>query len=172
VSFIDVVKTLLVDVHLASLDITIKTKWGVSRWVGQSTAGWAWLREDGNRVANSSGRAGSHGVIEKSRGRWELHMDGGLRRICIGWSCGRMDDIVFADWRWHGVCHLRRVTNGTGAGRGHRTGSLAAIASVGKLMIVKTASQLGLFQVSGNMFVGHFLEASLKEINFLQLWVS
>jgi hypothetical protein len=41
-----------------------------------------------------------------------------------------------------------------------------------QLMVVKTASQLSLFQVSGNVFVGHLLEAGLEKVNFLQSCIS
>jgi hypothetical protein len=41
-----------------------------------------------------------------------------------------------------------------------------------QLVVVKTASQLSLFQVSGNVFVRHLLEASLEKVNFLQFCVS
>jgi hypothetical protein len=50
--------------------------------------------------------------------------------------------------------------------------TLAAVAPMRKLVVVKTASQLGLFQVSGNMFIRHFLEAGLEKVNFLQCSVS
>jgi hypothetical protein len=39
-------------------------------------------------------------------------------------------------------------------------------------VVVETASQLSLFQVSGNVFVGHLLEASLEKVNFLKCCVS
>ena len=35
-------------------------------------------------------------------------------------------------------------------------------------MVVETASQLGLFQVRGDVFIGHFLETSLEKIDFLE----
>lgn len=54
------------------------------------------------------------------------------------------------------------VSHGTSTRRGDGVGSLAAIAPVGQLMIVKAASQLGLLQVSGDMLVRHLLEARLK----------
>lgn len=36
-----------------------------------------------------------------------------------------------------------------------------------QLVVMETAGQLGLLQMCGDMLVGHFLQASLQEINFL-----
>jgi hypothetical protein len=55
------------------------------------------------------------------------------------------------------------------AGRGDRVGTLAAVASVRQLVVVKAASQLSLFQMSGNVLIGHLLETSLEKVNFLIL---
>jgi hypothetical protein len=38
---------------------------------------------------------------------------------------------------------------------------------MGELVIMEATSQLGLFQVRGNVLVGHFLETGLKKVNFL-----
>jgi len=39
-------------------------------------------------------------------------------------------------------------------------------------MVMKAAGQLSLFQVSGNMLVGHLLETGLEEVNFLKYVIS
>jgi hypothetical protein len=36
-----------------------------------------------------------------------------------------------------------------------------------ELMIVEATSQLGLFQVRGDVLIGHLLETSLEKIDFL-----
>lgn len=82
-----------------------------------------------------------------------------------------MHRAVLVDWRWHGVAHDGRMSNSVGAG-GDRATTLAAVAPMRKLVVVKTASQLSLFQVSGNVFIWHFLEAGLEKVNFLQCSVS
>jgi hypothetical protein len=89
-----------------------------------------------------------------------------LKRVVVGWWSDRLHGTVLVDWRWHGVVHDGRVSDSASAG-GDGAATLAAVAPMGKLVVVKTASQLSLFQVSGNVFVGHLLEASLKKINFL-----
>ena len=38
---------------------------------------------------------------------------------------------------------------------------------MGELVVVETTCQLSLFQMVGNVLVGHFLEASLEKIHFL-----
>jgi len=38
---------------------------------------------------------------------------------------------------------------------------------MGELVIVEATSQLSLFQVSGNVLIGHLLETGLEKINFL-----
>ena len=60
------------------------------------------------------------------------------------------------------------MSDSAGAG-GDGATTLAAVAPMRQLVVVKTASQLSLFQVSGNVFVWHLLEAGLEEINFLVL---
>jgi len=37
-----------------------------------------------------------------------------------------------------------------------------------QLVVVEAASQLGLFQMSGDMLIRHFLEPSLEKIDFLR----
>lgn len=75
-----------------------------------------------------------------------------------------MEGGVFVDGGWYGWMDggLRR----RGAG-GDRSGPLAAIAAVGELMIMEAAGQLGLFQMSGDVLVGHFLETGLEKVDFL-----
>jgi hypothetical protein len=63
------------------------------------------------------------------------------------------------------------MSDSAGAG-GDGATTLAAVAPMRKLVVVQTASQLSLFQVSGNMFIRHFLEAGLEKVNFLQCSVS
>jgi len=69
------------------------------------------------------------------------------------------------------VVHDGRMRNSSNTG-GDRSTTLAAVATMRKLVVVETAGQLSLFQVSGNMFVWHLLEAGLEKVNFLQYCVS
>lgn len=55
----------------------------------------------------------------------------------------------------------------TGARRTGGIGPLAAITTMRELMIVEATSQLGLFQVRGDVLIGHLLETSLEKIDFL-----
>jgi hypothetical protein len=55
-----------------------------------------------------------------------------------------------------------------GAGRA-RGGALATVAAVGELVVVETASQLGLLEVSSNVLVRHLLHASLEQVHFLKM---
>lgn len=83
-----------------------------------------------------------------------------MGRVAVGrWSDGLH---VLVDWGWHRVRHDRGVSHGTSTRRGDGVGSLAAVAPMGQLMVVKAAGQLSLLQVSGNMLVGHLLETGLK----------
>jgi hypothetical protein len=54
-----------------------------------------------------------------------------------------------------------------GARRTGGIGPLAAVTTMRELMIVEPTSQLGLFQVRSDVLIGHFLETSLKKIDFL-----
>jgi hypothetical protein len=45
------------------------------------------------------------------------------------------------------------------------------MASVGELVVVETAGQLGLLEVCSDVLVGHLLHAGLEEIVFLLLLV-
>lgn len=62
--------------------------------------------------------------------------------------------------------HDGRVAAGRAA-RGHGCCSLAAVAAVAELVVVETACELRLLQVSSNVLVRHLLETSLEEIDFL-----
>lgn len=121
-------------------------------------------------MAEISGWAAGNGLVEQAGGRWELHMNWRSRRVRISCWRDRLDGNVFvlADGRGHSMCHFGRVDSRAGTGRGDGACSLAAVASMRELMVMKTASQLSLFQVSGNVLVGHLLETSLKKIDFLQ----
>ncbi len=55
-----------------------------------------------------------------------------------------MHGTVLVDWRWHGVAHDGRMSNSADAGDDGAT-TLAAVAPMSKLVVVKTASQLSLF---------------------------
>ena len=50
----------------------------------------------------------------------------------------------------------------------HRVGPLAAVAAMRELVVVKATCQFSLFQVVGNVLIGHFLEPSLEEVDFLE----
>lgn len=87
--------------------------------------------------------------------------------VVVGhWRC-RVKSRILVDGRSHVVLHDWRLCSGFGGGNRIRT-LLAAVTSVGKLVIVKATSQLGLFQVSGNVLIRHLLETGLEEIHFLQ----
>jgi hypothetical protein len=123
-------------------------------------------------VAQIAGRAVRVGAWEKGRGSWKLNVDWRLRRIIVGrWGDG-LHGAILVDGRWHRVGHDGRVSDRPGTGRSDRVGTLAAVAPMRQLVVVKTASQLSLFQVSGNVFVRHLLEASLEKVNFLKCCVS
>lgn len=121
-------------------------------------------------MAEVAGRAVGVGSGKKSRCSGKLDVLWRLRRVVISrWGDG-MHGAVLVDGGWHGMVHDGRVRHGSSAG-GHRSTTLAAVATMRQLVVVKTAGQLSLFQVSGNVFVGHLLEASLEKINFLQFGV-
>jgi hypothetical protein len=169
VSFVDVAETFLVNVghgQLRCCNITVETQRGVGRWVRESTAGWRWLREDGNWVAEVAGRAVGVGTRQEGGSSGKLHMLWRLRRIVVGWWGYRLHGTILVDGRRHGVVHDGRVRNSSNTG-GDRSTTLAAVATMRQLVVVETAGQLSLFQVSGNVFVWHLLEAGLEEINFL-----
>jgi hypothetical protein len=56
--------------------------------------------------------------------------------------------------RWCVGVHHRGVVGRT---RGNRSGAFAAVASMGKLMIVQTACELGLLEMGSDVLVRHFL---------------
>ena len=63
---------------------------------------------------------------------------------------------------------IRRLVGGAGgASRSGRQRTLAAVATVRKLVVVKPASQLSLIQVSGDVLVRHLLPTGLEEVVFL-----
>jgi hypothetical protein len=122
-------------------------------------------------VAEVTGRAVGVGARKKGRCSGELDVLWGLRRVVIGWRGDGLHGAALVDRRWYGVVHDGRVSDSAGAG-GDGAATLAAVAPMRKLVVVETASQLSLFQVSGNVFVGHLLETSLEKINFLKCCVS
>jgi hypothetical protein len=40
---------------------------------------------------------------------------------------------------------------------------------VGELVVVQTAGEFGFLEVGGDVFVGHFLETGLEEVDFLEM---
>lgn len=88
--------------------------------------------------------------------------------MCIG---RRTDGahVRLMDRRGHRSSHDGGVRRRSSARGSKGVCSLSAIASMGKLMIVKAARKLGLFQVSSNVLIRHLLETGLKKIYFLVL---
>jgi hypothetical protein len=81
---------------------------------------------------------------------------GRLGRVVIGrWGDG-LHRAILIDGQWHRVGHNGRVSDRPGTGS-DRVGTLATVAPMRQLVVVKTASQLSLFQVSSNVFIGHLL---------------
>jgi hypothetical protein len=111
------------------------------------------------------------GAGEKCGSSGKLDVLWRLRRVVIGWWRDRLHRAILVDGRWHGMVHDGRMSHRPSTG-GDRASALAAVAPMRKLVVVKTTSQLSLFQVGGNVFVWHLLEASLEKINFLQCHVS
>jgi hypothetical protein len=122
-------------------------------------------------VAEVAGRAVGVGARKEGGCSGELDVLWRLRRVVVGWRGYWLHGTILVDGRWHGVVHDGRVRNSAGAG-GDGSTTLAAVAPMRQLVVVETASQLSLFQVSGNVFVGHLLEAGLEKINFLKCCVS
>jgi hypothetical protein len=122
-------------------------------------------------VADAAGRAVGVGSREECRCSGKLNVLWRPRRVVVGWWGVGLHGTVLVDRRWHGLAHDGRVRDSLSTG-GDRAATLAAVAPMRKLVVVKTASQLSFFQVSGNMFVGHLLETSLEKINFLHCCVS
>jgi hypothetical protein len=89
-----------------------------------------------------------------------------LRRVCICWGRNGLE-VGLVDWGRHGDWHDGRVNHGASTRRGDRVGPLAAVTSVRQLVVVKTACQLSLFQVSSDVLVRHLLETSLEKIHLL-----
>jgi hypothetical protein len=69
----------------------------------------------------------------------------------------------YRDWYWQDG----RLRSRAGARRTDGIGPLAAVTTMRELMIVEATSQLGLFQVRGDVLIGHFLKTSLEKIDFL-----
>jgi len=90
-----------------------------------------------------------------------------LRRVCICWG-GNGLEVGLVDWGRHGCWHDGRVNHGASTRRGDRVGPLAAVTPVRQLVVVKTACQLSLFQVSSDMLIRHLLETSLEKIHLLR----
>ena len=97
-------------------------------------------------------------------------MDRLRRKVVGGWRI-RLNG-TFVDWRWHGSREDRRVRGGASARGRDRVGSLATVATMRELVVMKATCQFGLFQMVGNVLIGHFLEPSLKEIDFLREAIS
>lgn len=89
-----------------------------------------------------------------------------LRRKGVGGWGIRLNG-TFVDWRWHGSREDGGVSRGVSARGRNRVGSLAAVATMRELVVVKATCQFGLFQMVGNVLIRHFLEPSLEEIDFL-----
>ena len=169
VSLVDMTKTLLVNaghVQLTGGNVAVKTKRRGGSRIRQSTTRRGGLGKDGNWVADVSGRAAGSGARKERRSRRQLNVNRGLGRICISRRGDRLN-VRLVDRGWHGDRHDRRLSHGPGTGRGDGVGTLAAVAPVRKLMVMEAASQLSLFQVSGDMLIWHFLETGLKKIHFL-----
>lgn len=99
----------------------------------------------------------------------QLHGSGRDRREAVRAARGRNGARSrLSDRGGHRGLHDRGVVRGR-TRRDRSRALLAAVAAVAKLVVVQAASQLGLLQVSGNVLVGHLLETSLEEINFLFL---
>ena len=122
--------------------------------------------KNGNGLAEGADRAVCGRPWEKSGSGRELDMVWRSRRLrVVRWANG--SHLGLMDRRRHRGSHDGRVGSRSSARGSKRVGSLAAVASVGKLMIVKAARELSLFQVSSNVLVGHLLKTSLKKIHFL-----
>jgi hypothetical protein len=132
-SVIDVAKTVFINIgnaQLVDLHIAIESQRCAGHRVGESATGWGRLWEDCHGVAQGPWRTVRSRAVEKSRGRWKLHMDRRLGSICIRWGRDRRKNIVLANWRWHGMGHYWGVCRGASARRCHGVGPLTAIASV------------------------------------------
>lgn len=166
--FIDLSKAFLVnalDAHWVGSHTTVEAEGCIVCGVGKGTTRSRRLREDGNWVVECARWAVGSGSREEGGGGWELDLGWGLWGVGICRGVG-LHVYGLVDWGWHGGLKDRRVNCRSSAG-GDGASSLAAVASVGQLVVVKATSQLGLFQVSGNVLVWHLLEAGLKKINFL-----
>lgn len=67
-------------------------------------------------------------------------------------------------------CHCVSWRGAGGAARGigrDRRGALAAVATMGQLMVMKAAGELGLLEVCSNVLIWHLLHAGLEEIVLL-----
>lgn len=148
-------------------DIAVETERRVGGRVGESTARWGRLGENGNRVAESADRAVGSGPWKEGRGSWKLDVDWGWRRVVIGRWRNNLSVCGFIDRGWHSR-YGRGLGGRASAVRGERVGSLTAFAAMRKLMVMKATGQFSLLQVVGNVLVGHFLETSLEEIDLLQ----
>lgn len=118
-----------------------------------------------------AGGAVGVGTREKGGSSGKLDVLWRLRRVVIGWWGDGLHGAILVNGRWHGVVHDGRMSHRPGTGC-NGSCTLAAVAPMRQLVVVKTTSQLSLFQVSSNVFVGHLLEASLEKINFLHCGVS
>jgi hypothetical protein len=171
VCFVDLTKTLLVnvrDVQTARGYVAVKTERRVGCRIGKSTTERGRLRENGDGMTEGLRWAGQGRFGKKYTGRWEQNVDGRLGGVNIGRRGGGSDIDSLHDWGRHRGGHDGGVNRGISAGGCNRVGPLAAVTPVRELMIVEATGQLSLFQVSGNVLVWHFLETSLKEINFLR----
>ena len=66
-------------------------------------------------------------------------------------------------WVWLGTASAR-VEGFAGSDGGV---AAAAFGAEGELVVVEAAGQFGFLQMCGDVFVGHFVEASLDEVGFL-----
>lgn len=73
---------------------------------------------------------------------------------------------MFLNRRGYGGLHIWGVPASRRA-RGHRRGALAAVASMAELVVMKTACELCLLQVSSDVLVWHLLKACLEQIGLL-----
>ena len=66
-------------------------------------------------------------------------------------------------WVW-----LRAAAaGGEGFAGGDGGVAAAALGAEGELVVVEAAGQFGFLEMCGDVFVGHFVEASLDEVGFL-----
>lgn len=114
----------------------------------------------GNAHDSAGGRVHDGGQLHAARGGWVTVAAHGSGRGHAAGGC------VFMDRGRDAGVHDGGVARGGAAGR-HGGRALTAVATMGKLVVVQAACELGFLQVGGNMFVWHFLQASLEQVNFL-----